>query len=138
MNRDKQPADQPGFWEDETLLDSNSVTAHGEPESVRSHSATATPVPVLEPTAVIGPPRAVPQRLFTRDLIVRRVDGTLDVLDHDEVMHEPVQRLNEAMTEVLDYEAYPDRGPEETIALINDAMTAFIDDTAIWSEQAAG
>lgn len=108
----------------ESLDDAGLFDLPGETRAV-SDPGTEVAI-VVEPSAIFQPGERTPARLFTRYTLAER----------EEILEQPVRRLNTVLTEVLDYEAYPDRGAEETIALINDAMETFADETREWTEQA--
>ncbi len=94
---------------------------------------------VIEPTAVLAPgeypgseARTSPSDPPASGHLIRRRPAHLATIDHDQVLYRPVRALNQALADLLDVEAHPDRQPEEAIALVTEAMTSFQDQTSAW------
>lgn len=51
----------------------------------------------------------------------------------DELLGEPVRRLQSSLADVMDVEAHPERSPEEAMGLLREAMNAFSAETELWA-----
>lgn len=58
--------------------------------------------------------------------------AALPALRHEATFVEPVRRLNETLSDVLDVEAHPQRTPEESLSLLKSAMDTFNDESEDW------
>lgn len=58
--------------------------------------------------------------------------STTQLALYEETFVEPVRRLNETLSDVLDPDADPDRTPGEALALVKDAVERFAEDADGW------
>ena len=133
---DEPTSDEP--TSDEPTSDEPTAAEVAAPPSVPSGGLVEAST-VVEPTAVLEPgeyPGSVARTSHSDPVpsghLIRRRPAHLATIDHDQVLYRPVRALNQALADLLDVEAHPDRQPEEAIALVTEAMTSFQDQTSAW------
>jgi hypothetical protein len=71
-------------------------------------------------------------------IVVHQPSKAVQLALYEETFVEPVRRLNETLSDVLDPDAHPDRTPEAALALVKGAVERFAEDADGWLSPSTG